>query len=124
MKPWLGVGSIILIGILSGQGFADQRGPEVVNVDQKISIRADNVTLGNLLRLWDQATGMHSRVAPELANQTLSVRFTALSVNDALRKIFDGQPFGYMLSENQLLVEARAPSESIAEAEPAPPPAD
>jgi hypothetical protein len=123
MKLWLGVGSIILIGILSGQGFADQ-GPEVVNVDQKISIRADNVTLWNLLRLWDQATGMHSRVPPELANRTLSVRFTALGVNDALRKIFDGQPFGYMLTENQLLVEARSPSESTAEPEPLPPPAD
>ena len=30
MKPWLGVGSIILGVILGGQGFADGKGPEVM----------------------------------------------------------------------------------------------
>jgi hypothetical protein len=118
MKPWLGVALILLGGILSAIGLADRIGPQVVNVDDKISIRADAIPLGNLLRLWDQATGMHSTVPPELANQTLSVRFTGLSTNDALRKIFAGQPFGYLLSEDQLIVTPLAPSEPMAEIEP------
>src|SRR5215813_3454485 len=118
MKPWLCVGALILGGILPAIGFADQVGPQVIVVDEKISIRADAIPLGNLLRLWDQATGMHSTVPPELANQKLSVRFDGLSTNDALRQIFNGQPFGYMLVENQLVVTPQAPSEPTAEAEP------
>ena len=84
MKEWLG--AIILAGILAWDGSAAS-GPEVTNVDQKISISADDVTLDRLLRLWDQATGMQSVVSPELANHKLSVHFTGLDVNDALRHL-------------------------------------
>lgn len=114
MKPWLGVGSIILGVILGGQGFADGKGPEVVNIDQKISIHADDITLRELFRLWDQATGMHSTVPLDLEDQKLSVRFTRLDVNDALRRISDGQPFGYILAEGQVILSPREPVESAA----------
>jgi hypothetical protein len=112
MKPWLGVSFIILGLVFGGQAFAD--GPEVVNIDQKISIHADNITLGDLFRLWDQATGMHSMVAPELAEQRLSVRFTGLNASDALRRISDGHQFGYILAEDQVVVTPREPVEEAA----------
>ena len=116
MKPWLGVSCIILGLVFGGQAFAD--GPEVVNIDQKISIHADNITLGDLFRLWDQATGMHSMVSPELADQRLSVRFTGLNVSDALRRISDGHQFGYILAEDQVIVTPREALESAAAPEP------
>src|SRR5262245_16179235 len=116
MKAWLGVGCIILGLVFGGQAFAD--GPEVVNIDQKISIHADNITLGDLFRLWDQATGMHSMVSPDLAEQRVSVRFTGLNVSDALRRISDGHQFGYILAEDQVVVTPREPIESAAAPEP------
>jgi hypothetical protein len=114
------VGIIILAGLLAGQGWADGKGPEVLNIDHKISIHADGITLGRLLRLWDEATGMQSTVPPQLLNLKLSVRFTNLSMNDALRKIFEGQPFDYILLEDQVVIVARAQSESVAESGPEP----
>ena len=113
MKEWLS--TIILAGILTLDGSAAGKGPEVTNVDQKISISADAITLDRLLRLWDQATGMQSVVPAELANRKLSVHFTDLGVNDALRKMFDGQPFDYVLIGDQgIVVTARSQKESIA----------
>ena len=125
MKAWLGVGCIVFGLVFGGQAFAD--GPEVVNIDHKISIHADNITLGELFRLWDQATGMHSTVSPDLEEQQISVRFTGLDVNAALRRISDGQRFGYILAEDRVLVTPREPIESAASTEPQetlPPPAD
>src|SRR5215471_12913947 len=95
MKEWLG--TIVLGGILALDGSAAGSGPEVTNVNQKISISADDITLDRLLRLWDQATGMQSVVSPELANHKLSVHLVGLDVNDALRKMFAGQQFDYVL---------------------------
>src|SRR5262245_4296868 len=97
MKEWLG--TIILAGILAVDVSAAGRGPEVTNIDNKISISADDITLDRLLRLWDQATAMQSVAPPELANRKISVHFTGLTVNDALRRIFEGQPFDYVLVE-------------------------
>ncbi len=119
MKLGLCLGSIILAEILAGEGFAQGKGPEVLAIDQKISMHADAITLARVLQLWDQATGMQSTVPPELADWKLTMHFAALSVDDALRKIFDGQPFGYILFEDQLVVRGRSPSESLAEPESA-----
>lgn len=112
MKSWMGVGCIILGVIFAGPGFADGRGPAVVNIDQKISIHADDITLIELFRLWDQATGMHSTVPLDLEGLKLSVRFTGLEVNDALRRIADGQQFGYILAADQVILTPREPVES------------
>jgi hypothetical protein len=102
MKEWLG--TILLAGILALDASAADRGPEITNVDQKISISADDITLVRLLRLWDQATAMQSVVPPELANLKVTVHFTGLPVNDAVRKMFDGQPFDYVLAEGRGIV--------------------
>jgi len=117
MKPLLGVGCIILGLIFGGQGFADQ-GPQVVNIDHRISIHADNIALGDLFRLWDQATGMHSTVPLDLEDHKVTVRFNGLDASDALRKISDGQPFGYILAENRVVVTPLAPIELAAADEP------
>jgi hypothetical protein len=113
MRAWLG--TIILAGILALDGFAAGQGPEVTNVDQKISISAADITLERLLRLWDQATGMQSVVPLELANRKLSIQFKGLPVNDALRKMFNGQPFDYVLVEGHgILVMERSQSAPVA----------
>jgi hypothetical protein len=116
MKPWLRI--LIMVSFLGAGGFAAAQEPEVLNVDQKISVRVENVTLGRFLELWDQATGMQSTVPPALADQKLSIRFTGLSLNDALRRIFDGQPFGYFLADGRLIVSAISQSDSLAEPMP------
>ena len=114
MRQWLV--AIILAGILGLDGFAARQGPEVTNVDQKISISADDITLDRLIRLWDQATAMQSVVPPELANRKLSVHFTGLPISDALRKMFNGQPFDYVLVEGHgILIMERSQTEPVAQ---------
>jgi len=114
MRQWLG--AIILAGVLGLDGFAARQGPEVTNVDQKISISADDITLERLLRLWDQATAMQSVVPLELANRKLTIHFTGLPISDAIRKMFNGQPFDYVLVEGHgILIMERSQSEPVAQ---------
>jgi hypothetical protein len=75
--------------------FAAGKGPEIQVVDGKVSIQADSITLTRFLHLLDQATGMTSKVAPELANQKISVRLEGLDIDTAIRKSFQGQPWNY-----------------------------
>jgi len=97
MKQLLGI--TIFAGMLTAYSSGAVQGPQVLNVDQKISIDANDITLGQLFQLWDQATGMHSTVPREVTNRKLTLHFTGLSMNDALRKIFDGQELGYVVVE-------------------------
>src|SRR6516225_3558058 len=120
MKRWFFILIILATMILPGQAFA-AGGPRVVNRDGKISISADHITLGFLLSLWDKATGMNSTAPPELADRKLSVHFTGLSEDDAVRAMFLGQPFGYALVQGQGIVVTSAPSR-VAEGQPQPPP--
>jgi hypothetical protein len=119
MRPWFSILIIILAALLLlGQSFA-AGGPQVVNRDGRISISADHITLGFLLDLWDKATGMKSTVSPELAGSKLSVHFTGLSEDDAVRAIFLGQPFGYAFVQGQgITVTSPAPQ---AQTQPPPP---
>ncbi|HEY2381513.1 MAG TPA: hypothetical protein VGK48_10085 [Terriglobia bacterium] len=91
---------IVFCGLLAVPVFA-AKGPEVDMVDNKLSIDADALPLARLLRLVDQATGMKSKVPPELANRTISVKFSGLNVADGLRKIFQGQPLDYVVIQGQ-----------------------
>ena len=75
--------------------FAAGKGPEIQVVDGKVSIQAESITLSRFLHLLDQATGMTSKVAPELANQKISVRLEGLDLDTAIRKSFQGQPWNY-----------------------------
>ena len=99
MKHWISV--IILLGTLAGGVSAAGKGPEITVIDNKYSVSADTISLGRLLRLFDQATGMRSRVPTELTDRNLSVRFSGLSFEDAVRKIFQGQPFNYVVIRGQ-----------------------
>jgi hypothetical protein len=108
MKRWIPI--LIVLGILLLASTAIAAGPEIINRDGRISINADNVSLGELLRLWDQATGMQSSAPPEFANQTLTIHFADLNINDAVRAMFNGQPFGYGLMQGHgIVVTAPAP---------------
>src|SRR6476646_11897649 len=106
MNNWLK--STIICAILAVPGMAaDQgpnKGPEVDLVDNKLSINAETVPLGRLMRLLDMATGMKSKVPPELANRNISVQFSGLTFNDGIRKIFQGQPLDYILIQGQGVV--------------------
>jgi hypothetical protein len=98
MMRWLGSFNLAIFVAVSS--LAAGPGPQVTNFNDKVSIDADGITLGSLLRLWDQATGMQSRVPPELANSIVSVRFSGLSVNDAVRTMFEKLPFDYVFIES------------------------
>ncbi len=107
--------------ILAGHAFA-VGGPQVVNRDGKISISADHISLGFLLNLWDKATGMKSTAPPELADKRLSVHFTGLTEDDAVRAMFLGQPFGYAFVQGQgIVVTSSPPLSRVAEGQPQPP---
>jgi hypothetical protein len=107
MKRWIPI--VIVVGILLLASTAVGAGPEVINRNGRISINADNVSLGELLRLWDQATGMQSSAPPELTSQTVTVHFADLNINDAVRAMFNGQPFGYGLMQGRGIVVTAPP---------------
>jgi hypothetical protein len=114
MKRWIPI--LIVVGILLLASTAVGVGPEIINRDGRISVNADNVPLGDLLRLWDQATGMQSSVPPELSGYKLTVHFTNLNINDAVRTIFADQPFGYGLMQGRGVI-VTGPASNIAETE-------
>jgi hypothetical protein len=63
---------------------------------------------------------MKSTAPPELADRKLSVHFTGLSVDDSVRAIFLGQPFGYAFAPGQGIVVTSV-SPRVAERQPQPP---
>src|SRR2546422_10590425 len=102
MKRWFGV--VIFVLSLATVSIAAAKGPEVDLVDNKLSINAEAIGLGRLLRLVDLATGMKSKVPPELANRNISVKFSDLNVSDGVRKIFQGQTIDYVVVEGQGII--------------------
>jgi hypothetical protein len=117
MKYW--VAPIVLAGFLAAEVFGEAKGPEIRVIDNKVSINAEAVPLGRLLQLLDRATGMQSKVPAGLANRNLSVRFADLSMDDAVRKIFEGQPLDYVVIERQGFVVIALSQSSGAEPSPA-----
>src|SRR5438105_12487326 len=99
--------------------FAAGKGPEINLVDNKLSINAEGVSLGRLLRLLDLATGMKSKVTPELANRNISVKFSELPLDEGVRKIFQGQPFDYVMMQGQGVIVTSV-AQAIAGGESAP----
>src|SRR5688572_10201275 len=108
MKKWLG--SFVLILSLSGALLAAdvKKGPEIQVIDNKVSMQADAVGLGRLLRLFDIAIGLRSKVPAELANRNISVRFTGLTFDQAVDKIFEGIPLDYIVIQGQGIVVTSA----------------
>jgi hypothetical protein len=93
-----------LAGFVATGVYAAEKGPEIAIIDNKLSVSADAIPLGRLLRLLDRATGMQSKVPPELANRNLSIRFSGLSFDDGVKKIFQGQPFDYVVVQGQGII--------------------
>ncbi|HVQ65479.1 MAG TPA: hypothetical protein VMT78_13145 [Terriglobia bacterium] len=89
------------LALLQGTVFAQTPAPEIEVVDGKVSMSVQAMPLSRLLSLLDRAMGLTSQVKPELANRTISVRFSGLVLRDAVHKIFEGQPFNYMLVEGK-----------------------
>jgi len=118
MKRWFGV--VIFVLSLATVSIAAAKGPEVDLVDNKLSINAEAISLGRLLGLVDLATGMKSKVPPELANRNISVKFSGLSFTDGVRKIFQGQPLDYVVIGGQgVIVTAASQTASVGEPAPA-----
>jgi len=127
MKRW--VVGFIFTSIVCTATVAAAKGLEVDLVDNKLSINAEAISLSRLLQLVDMATGMKSKVPPELAGRNLSVKFSNLSLTDGLRKMFQGQPFDYVVIQGQGIIVTAA-SQTVAAAgaggeaaPPNPPPA-
>jgi hypothetical protein len=96
--------TICAIALLAGSAAAAGKAPEIQIIDGKVSMQADTVPLGRLLRLLDSATGMTSKVPPELSNRNVSVRFTGLPFDAAIHKLFEGQPLDYVLIKGKGVV--------------------
>jgi hypothetical protein len=102
MKRWLAV--LTVCSALGATTAAYAKGPEVDLVDNKLSINAEAIPLSRLLQMVDRATGMKSKVPPELANRNVTVRFSNLTMTDAVRKMFQGQPVDYVLIQGQGII--------------------
>ena len=112
--------ALILVSVVWTPVFSAPKGPQVDLIDNKLSIQAESIPLARLLRLVDFATGMNSKVPPELANRNISVRFSGLSLSDGLRKMFQGQPFDYVVIEGQGIIVTAA-SQTLTAADSPPP---
>src|SRR5438046_5877522 len=97
MKWWLE--SFILVTLLAAHAFAAGSETRVVYFQQKVSVDAKSIPLNRLLRLWDEATGMRSSVPRELASQTVTVKFSELPLEEAVRRIFERLPLDYVFIE-------------------------
>ena len=125
MKYW--VSPAILSVCLCTSAFAAAKGPEVGLVDNKLSINVEAVPLSRLLRLFDMATGMKSRVPAELANRNVSVKFSGLDLSDGVKKMFQGQPLDYVMIQGQGIVITAASQSGGSDLLPAynpPPPSE
>jgi hypothetical protein len=117
------LGLVVIVGCIAGV-VSGAVGPQVQVIDGKLSIRAESLGLAHLLRLIDQATGLKSKVPPELANQTISVQFSGLNVDDAVRKVFEGQPIDYVFIQGHgIVVTALSQARREQPGSPFPPPA-
>jgi hypothetical protein len=81
--------------LLAASGSAAPKDPEFKMVDGKLSIQAEAITLRQFLQYLDAATGMTSKVNPQLANEQISVRLEGMEVNAAIRKSFQGRPWNW-----------------------------
>ena len=105
----------ILVGLGSLSAAPMER---VVYCDNAISIDADDVTMGRLLRLLDQATGLRSSISPELAKRTISVHFSRLRVNEAFQEIFRKTELDYVHIEGEGIIVTGVSRVRTAEAAP------
>src|SRR4051812_49030184 len=87
----------LLLGIvlLQGAAYAADE-PKIEVVDGKISMSAQAVSPDRLLNMFDRAMGTKSEIKNGLGNRNVSVQFTGLNFNEAVKRIFQGQPLNYI----------------------------
>ena len=78
-------------------------------VDGRVSIQAQAAPLGELLAMLDRVAGTESTVRADLAERSVSAWFTALSLDDAVDKIFEGSGLDYVVMGGRRIV-VTAPS--------------
>jgi hypothetical protein len=118
MKQWVSV--IVLTLFAAVWATAAANGPQIQIIDNKLSVTAEAVSLSRLLHLLDQATGMKSKVPAELANRNISVRFSGLTVDDGVHKIFQGQPIDYIVVPGQGIIVTAISQSVSGDGAPAP----
>jgi hypothetical protein len=97
--------AILLLAFLwHGQSVAAPEGVEIKLENNRLSVTANQVGLGRLLRLIGNVTGYEPSVPERLAQRPVSVRCTDLAVNEAIKKIFEGLPIDYVLTPGKLIV--------------------
>jgi AMIN domain len=71
----------------------------------RVSIRAQDVLLGELLSQLDSVAGTESTVAPTLQSYRIDASFDGLPVDQAIAKLFEGKPFDYaVLAQRRIFV--------------------
>src|SRR5437762_9331524 len=114
-----GLAALLLAASIATGALAAGKGPEINLINNKLSIDAESVPLGRLLRLLDLATGMKSKVPLELANRNISVKFSGLTLEEGVRKMFQGQPFDYVVLGGQGVIVTSA-AQTLAASDSAP----
>ncbi len=121
MNRWLAV--FVLAGMWTAAAPAAGKGPEIQVINDKLSVDAESVPLSRLLRLLDLATGMKSKVPPDLANRNISAKFSGLDLREGVQKIFQGQPLDYVVIEGAgIIVTAASQSTPASDSASAPAP--
>jgi hypothetical protein len=88
---------------------ASAAGLDVAIVDGQISIQATAVPLGELLVMLDRVAGTESTLAPGLERRNVSVRFSNLDLDAAVKKIFEGSGLDYLVvGHRRIMVTAVA----------------
>jgi hypothetical protein len=100
MKRWMSALSLLI----AVAGFAAEPSPQVAIVDGMVSVDVNGITMDRLLLLWDQATGMQSRIPAQLANRKITITFSAVPIDEAIRKIFETLGYDYVFIKPQGIV--------------------
>lgn len=85
-------------------GASDSDRLEITVIDGRVSMHAEAVPLGRLLGLLDRVAGTNSTVPDQLINRNVSVQFSGLNLDRAVKKIFEGLPLDYLVVENTRIV--------------------
>ena len=102
-------------------GASDQDALEITVIDGRVSIHAEAVPLGRLLGLLDRVAGTNSTVADQLINRNVSVQFSGLDLDRAVKKIFEGLPLDYFVLGNTRIVVTAVSGTLSGQAAPASP---
>jgi len=97
--------ALTLVLVFAHNGWAsDSDRLEITVIDGRVSMHAEAVPLGRLLGLLDRVAGTNSTVPDQLTHRNVSVQFSDLALDRAVKKIFEGLPIDYLVLENTRIV--------------------